>query len=254
MKRIIIRILIAVFAVVFLVSAGMLIKHYADDRNQTEEFTKLSDFVREYPNTLDETPDETDEPSRLMAYRELYEQNNDLAGWLRIEGTSIDYPVMHTPSDSEYYLKRDFNKAYSSHGTPFLDAACDPEKPSTVLTIYGHHIKNGKMFGALKEYESQKYYEQHFAIQFDTLNEIGDYEIVAVFKSQVYTTDPNVFQYYLYTDFEDEEPFDAFMARVNELRLYDTGKTAGYGDRLLMLSTCEYSRTNGRLVILARKI
>jgi len=67
-------------------------------------------------------------------------------------------------------------------------------------------------------------------------------------------SNPNVFQYYLYTDFEDEEQFDAFMARVNELSLYDTGKTAGYGDRLLLLSTCEYSRTNGRLVILARKI
>jgi len=115
-------------------------------------------------------------------------------------------------------------------------------------------MKSGAMFAGLLDYVSEDFYQQHTIIQFDTLDEIGEYEIVAVFKSQVYTTDPGVFQYYLFTKADNEETYDEFVSKIKELSLYDTGVSAGYGDKLITLSTCEYSKQNGRMVIVAKKI
>ena len=107
------------------------------------------------------------------------------------------------------------------------------------------------MFGALEDYKSQSFYEEHKTIQFDTLTEQAEYEIIAVFKTVAYSAQG--YRYYDFVDAENEEEFDAFVGKCKELALYDTGVTAEYGDRLITLSTCEYSRTNGRLVIVAKK-
>ena len=120
------------------------------------------------------------------------------------------------------------------------------------LVIYGHHIKGGKMFGALENYKSKSFYEEHKTIQFDTLTEQAEYEIVAVFKTVAYSSEG--FRYYDFVDAEDEKAFDEYVSKCKELALYDTGVTAEYGDRLITLSTCEYSAQNGRLVVVAKKI
>ncbi|MEE0557654.1 MAG: class B sortase, partial [Blautia wexlerae] len=118
--------------------------------------------------------------------------------------------------------------------------------------IYGHHIKGGKMFGALEDYKSKSFYEEHKNIQFDTLTEQAEYEIVAVFKTVAYSSEG--FRYYDFVDAENEEDFNSYIGKCKELALYDTGVTAGYGDRLITLSTCEYSAQNGRLVVVAKKV
>jgi sortase B len=120
------------------------------------------------------------------------------------------------------------------------------------LVIYGHHIKGGKMFGALEDYKSKSFYEEHKNIQFDTLTEQAEYEIVAVFKTVAYSSEG--FRYYDFVDAENEEDFNSYIGKCKELALYDTGVTAGYGDRLITLSTCEYSAQNGRLVVVAKKV
>ena len=120
------------------------------------------------------------------------------------------------------------------------------------LVIYGHHIKGGKMFGALEDYKSKSFYEEHKNIQFDTLTEQAEYEIVAVFKTVAYSSEG--FRYYDFVDAENEEDFNSYVGKCKELALYDTGVTAEYGDRLITFSTCEYSAQNGRLVVVAKKV
>lgn len=122
---------------------------------------------------------------------------------------------------------------------------------SNNLVIYGHHIKGGKMFGALEDYKSKSFYEKNKNIQFDTLTEQAEYEIVAVFKTVAYSSEG--FRYYDFVDAENEEEFNSYVGKCKELALYDTGATAEYGDRLITISTCEYSAQNGRLVVVEKR-
>ena len=187
----------------------------------------------------------------LAHYKELYLQNEHLVGWLSIAGTTINYPVMQTVDSPNYYLKRNFEKEYSDLGTPYIQENCNIAE-SDNLVIYGHHIKDGKMFGALNDYKSKSFYEEHKTIQFDTLTEQAEYEIVAVFKTVAYSSEG--FRYYDFVNAENAEAFDEYIAKCKELALYDTGVSAEYGDRLITLSTCEYSAQNGRLVVVAKKV
>lgn len=191
------------------------------------------------------------DPNR-QNYQELADMNSDFFGWIKIDDTVIDYPVMHTPNDPEYYLHTDFDGDYSDSGCLFMDAEC--YEGGNHYLIYGHHMINGSMFGSLPEYEDYDYYTDHKIVHFDTLNSIGDYEICAVFMSQVYDDYDDVFKYYEYKNLDDEYTFDTYVANVKALSLYDTGITPVYGDQLITLSTCNYHTSDGRFVVVARKI
>lgn len=191
-------------------------------------------------------------PAILPIYQELFDQNNDLAGWLVIEDTVIDYPVMQC-GDNDFYLHHDFAKKESKHGELFIKAGCPLAGESVNILIYGHHMRDGSMFGTLKKYESRKFYEEHPYIQFDTLYEQYTYEIIAAFRSQVYEDSRDVFKYYQYYGELGEEDFLEFYQNIKDMSLYDTGVDAVYGDALLMLSTCAYHVENGRFVIVAKR-
>lgn len=227
--------------------------HYAHESEQEEVFEKIAEVVEQAQTGESETVDVllTEEETVLAEYGELYLQNTDMVGWLSIAGTNINYPVMQTPNNPNYYLKHNFEKEYSDLGTPYVQENCDL-LTSDNLVIYGHHIKGQKMFGALENYKSKDFYEEHKTVCFDTLTKRGEYEIVAVFKTVAYSSAG--FRYYDFVDTEDENAFNAYIAKCKELALYDTGVTAEYGDRLITLSTCEYSAQNGRLVVVAKKV
>ena len=227
--------------------------HYADEAEQTEAFENIAEIVEQAQAEDGNAPEVplTEEENILTEYGELYLKNTDMVGWLSIAGTTLNYPVMQTPNEPNYYLKRNFEKEYSDLGTPYIQENCDLTS-SDNLVIYGHHIKGGKMFGALEDYKSKSFYEEHKNIQFDTLTEQEEYEIVAVFKTVAYSSEG--FRYYDFVDAENEEDFNSYVGKCKELALYDTGVTAEYGDRLITLSTCEYSAQNGRLVVVAKLI
>lgn len=193
----------------------------------------------------------TDDPV-LLAYRETALTQPDLAGWLRIDGTVIDYPVMRSINEAERYLHRDFEGKYSRAGTLFMMPVSDPAVPNENIIIYGHHMKNGSMFGALPVYETLAGYEAQPYIHFDTLYEQGIYQIIAVFRTSVGA--PDEFRYYEYEWLDDEAAFSAYIEGVMANRIYDTGESAVYGDRLLTLSTCDYQEPDGRLVVVAKKV
>lgn len=195
---------------------------------------------------------------RLPQYQALYEQNTDFMGWLTIVGTRIDYPVMYTPYDEEYYLYRDFEKQENENGTLFIDTDSqvgnETQQASTNIIIHGHHMKSGEMFGELDLFQNPDYYEEHKVIKFDTLYEEREYEVISVFLSQVYKKSEDVFKYYKFFEAEDEEAFNTFYNNIKALALYDTGVDAVYGDEFITLSTCAYHVENGRLVVVAKRI
>lgn len=197
------------------------------------------------------TQPEPTEPVMLAKYAPLYEQNDDLFGWLRIDGTVIDYPVMHTPGDPEKYLHANFNHEYSYGGIPFVDAACTADSDN--LLIYGHNMRDGSMFNSLMKYQEKTYWQAHPTILFDTLYAQGEYEILAVFYDRVYYQYETCFKFYQFIDAADEADFNDAIANFKAKALYDTGITATYGDKLITLVTCAYHVENGRFVVVARK-
>ncbi|MDL2225029.1 class B sortase [Eubacteriales bacterium OttesenSCG-928-M02] len=238
-----------------LLSGFMIWQHYSKEKQYMDEFDSLAELVQkaqdgERLNTI-EVPFNEDE-NVLPDYSALYQQNYDFVGWLSIEGTNINYPVMQTPDRPNYYLKRNFEKKPSRHGVPFAAEHCDVFAPSDNIIIYGHHIKDGKMFGALMDYSSREFYEQHRIIRFDTMLEHAEYEIVAVFRTVAYSE--NGFPFFHFTNANGKEDFDAYIAECKRLALYETKVRAEYGDKLITLSTCEYSALNGRLMIVAKRI
>ena len=181
----------------------------------------------------------------------LHRENPDCIGWIQIEGTVIDYPVMYRPSEENYYLHRDFYGEYSANGCLFLSELCNP-KTSDNLIIYGHHMNSGKMFAALDQYKDSAFYLEHLLISYNTLQGSETYQVFAVFCTPVYTG--NDFPYYTFTKAEDAAEYQEYIKEVKKRALYNTGISAVYGDKLLTLSTCEYSQANGRVVVMAKKV
>lgn len=226
--------------------------HYTQVDEQEEVFDSLAEVVENAPAEEEQTDTPVSEGEDVLAkYQELYLQNEDMVGWISIDGTNINYPVMQSRNNPNFYLKHSFEKEYSDLGVPYIQENCDI-LTSDNLIIYGHHIKGQKMFGALENYKDKGFYEEHKTIQFDTLTEQGEYEIVAVFKTVAYSAEG--YRYYDFVDAENEDEFNAYIEKCKELALYDTGVTAEYGDRLITLSTCEYSAQNGRLVVVAKRM
>lgn len=205
------------------------------------------------PNLTSEEID-IDDLEVLEEYQILTQKNKTLIGWIKIDDTYIDYPVMQA-ADNEYYLSYNFNQEKDNNGSIFLDYQSDFVNRDTNLILYGHNMKSGKMFGSLKNYQDEEYYQEHSTIQFDTIYEKGVYEIMYVFHGQVYTEQDIAFKYYQFFNASTEVEFNSYMDSMREISLYDTGVKATYGDQLLTLSTCD---TGGdystRFVVVAKRI
>lgn len=262
-------VLTGLFAAAFLLSSCMVFKILRDAKTEKQTFDRLAEMIDTIPSELQNQKNkesaaplpesgagwETEpvEEAKASPYASLKESNPDFFGWISIEDTVINYPVMYTPQDPEYYLHRDFDGASSQSGVPFLAASCY-EGCGNYL-IYGHHMKNGSMFASLVSYAKREYWETHPIIRFDTMDDSGEYEVVGAFYSQVYGQEAqNVFRYYDYTDISQRDAFEAYVQQVKDAVLYDTGVNVQYGDQLLTLSTCSYHTDDGRFVVVARKV
>lgn len=254
------------FTALFLFSGIMAMRQYKDTKQSAEAFNAVADLVKPAPTPVPSSvedatgEDGTDTPASYEPAQELtaydkyaavYEQNSDFIGWISIEDTKINYPVMQTPGNKDFYLKHAFDKSYSEYGVPYMQENCKLGLSDNCV-IYGHHMQDGSMFADLCKFESEDFYKEHKTIYFDTLAGFGEYEIVCVFKTAAYAADG--FKYYCFVDAADAAEFNSFLSSCQSLALYDTGVSAEYGDKLITLSTCEYSRSNGRMVIVARLV
>lgn len=189
----------------------------------------------------------------LPEYGALYAQYPDLAGWLRIDGTQVDLPVMQA-ADNEVYLHSNMDGDEDVNGTLFLDYRADSQKPSTNLIIYGHNMRSGAMFGGLKQYLDEAYASEHAMIQFDTLYEKRTYQVIAVCLSEVGYQDEGQYKYYNFIEADSEREFNAFLENIRKCAVYDQTQDVTESDSLLTLSTCNNYVEDGRLFVVAKKI
>lgn len=173
---------------------------------------------------------------------------------------------MQCAEDENYYLSHDFYEEENKNGCLVLDNDSNAgigtteqeytngSVPSTNLIIHGHTMKSGQMFGGLKLYQDREYGMSHNIICFDSLYEKREYELIAVFYSQVYYQSEDVFKYYKFFQADTQEEFDDWYNNIKEMSLYDTGVTAEYGDEFITLSCCAYHVEDGRFVVVGKRI
>ena len=236
------NLVIAVLLLIALASGGWLLTYYLSLQNADAEFDHLAQSL------IDQS---TEAGPNLFDFTELQSQNSDIVGWLTIDGTKIDYPVMYTPGDPEYYLHKNFQRQYSVAGVPFIDGRCSLSPRSDNLMIHAHNMKDGSMFAGLLLYEDEAFWLDHPEILFHTPEETKVYHLVAAFRAELYQPGQD-FKYYTFINAASESEFDAYISGAKNASIYDTGIIARYGDQLLTLSTCAYHADNGRFVVLAR--
>lgn len=243
------RILFLIFFAVFVFSAAAVARYAANSYAQKRSYQHLVELAEQSAENETAQPVQPQEPTMLARYEALYRENNDLVGWIKIDGTNINYPVVQSKDAPNFYLKHDFEKNYTDYGCPYAQQNCDVQAPSDNVVLYGHNMKDGTMFCDLTNYKSESFWAQHRTIQFDTLTQKNEYTVIAAFKGEA----AELFAYNAFVDAATPEEFDAYVAAVKELALYDTGISATYGDKLITLSTCEYSFENGRMVVVAKR-
>lgn len=255
-----IRIALFAVALVCLIQIGQAYYFSLRHRAQQKELKKLSEAVppgeEDYKSKEEkgtENREQKEETAVLPKYAPLYEKNKDMVGWLFVEGTQIDYPVVRC-MDNAYYLHHNFYGEEDKYGCLFVKDIADIDTPGMNFIIYGHNMKDGAMFGELDLYQKEDFWKEHPLISFDTLYEERSYEIMAVFFSRVFEKDEDVFKYYEFYEAETPEEFKAFYENIKKLSLYDTKVEASYGDTFLTLSTCAYHVDDGRLVVVAKRL
>lgn len=267
MKRKVLSALLLLFIAVFVFSSFMVAKDMIRSHSEKKQNQQLVDEVNKrreelqtvHKDTLKD-PDDSDEHHDTPVYDEsgvlyhlasLYKMNGDMAGWIKVDGTSIDYPVMFTPYWPEKYLRMAFSGEYALSGTPFIDASWNENGNYTI--IYGHHMQDGTLFSDLVKYESPDFAREYPMIHYETLTEMRDYEVVIALNTQVNASaNESTFHYYTYNDLTDPEVIDEYFTLARKNAIYDTGVDVAPGDLFLVLSTCNYHVDNERFIVISR--
>ena len=181
MSRKIYIIIAMVFTVVLSVSTFFIIRNHIDSAKQNEVYDNLAEIVEDEPPKENEGVTFSEDKDYLAEYFELYRQNEDMVGWIKVEDTNINYPVVQSVNEPNFYLKHKFDKTYSAYGCPYVQENCDVQKPSDNIIIYGHHMNDGSMFTGLMKYRNKSFWEGHKTVTFDTLTDRHQYEVIAVF-------------------------------------------------------------------------
>lgn len=202
----------------------------------------------------------TDRAARLDRCRRSREANPDTIGWISIPGTEIDYPVMYTPEDPDFYLNHGFDQEPSAGGMIYLDAGDDcggrkAREPAEAeaakrsnFILYGHHMKNGTMFAGLEQYLDLEFLKEHRTIFFDTLAGTGEYAVFAVFTMTASEAEERLAPYLAA---ESKEQYGRLMEIAEAESIDKPEETPVWPQRLLTLMTCEYTQNEGRLFLMA---
>ena len=251
------QIIMIICAVVAIGSFGYLGFYNYQSTHSTEQANTLAEVKKNNNFTLHKsakvTLDEYELPDILEEYQSLYSLNQKMVGWIKIDGTKVDYPVLQTVNN-DYYLNHNFDQEEDRNGSIFMDKECSIVPRSQNLILYGHNMKSGKMFGTLNKYKDEEFYKKHPQIQFDTIYEKGTYDIMYVFSEVVHDEMEITFKYYQFINANSKVEYESYMNDMKEMSIYDTGINSVYGDALITLSTCDYSQGAERFVIVAKRV
>ena len=260
-----------------IIAGTVILKQFLDDRYLQNTLNELRDDAESRdtvsptlqpvssaspgptPTAEPSTPEPTASPDPTPVlvenpYLDSFLANEDMAAWLQIPDTIIDYPVMWTPRDENYYIKRGFDGLRNQNGCLILDTDSCLDPLTTNQIIHGHNMRSGAMFGTLDRYKDEDYFKEHKSIILYTKQCQRNYEVIAVFRSQVYKKTDTVFKFYKFFQADTEEEFNEFYDNIKAMSLYDTGVTAEFGDHFLTLSTCSYHVDYGRFVVVAKEV
>jgi len=242
--------LLVFFGIVFAGSGFMLSRELIQSKKEKDAFERMNAQLHSAIENA-EAEEKSLEELTLEHYAQLKQQNEHFVGWISIPGTSLDYPVVHTPQDIEYYLRRAFDGSYAVSGTPFLGEGCDIN--STNVLIYGHRMNNDTMFTSLLDYAKKDYWENHKEIRFDTVDKLQTYEVFAAFYIDIpFENDDSAFHWYNYSGDIQGETFAEYVNQVKAHAYYDTGIEVAEGDKLITLTTCAYNDETQRFVVVAK--
>ncbi len=252
-----------------LLSIGMILKVYIYGEQEQAAFDELKANVTEVSGEMNETGRaapfqqvESEEVHGILLqqahdrqytdYYAIYKQNPDFAAWLIIPNTKIDYPVMYTPQEPEYYLHRAFDGSSSQSGTPFIGESGTLD--SDFFIIYGHNMKNDTMFGTLDSYVYSEFQTENPSFVLTTITEQRRYEVFAAVETRVlYQEESGYRPFFKAGTLTDAEHLE-LITWLKENALYDIDVTPAYGEQILLLVTCSYHTENGRFLVAARRI
>lgn len=266
MKNIVQKSILIVAVLVFLVSAGYLISFYFQAESNKKMTAGLAEMYGEGPSkeALKKLEESGGYPSDYQKkFISLYAINSDVAGWLQIKDTQVNYPVVQY-TDNDYYLRRDFYRNNNKHGIPWLEAGDSLNPPSDNYVIYGHNMTDGQMFGELMKYkpsgEGLEFLKKHPIVSFSDVYRDNDYKIISVFITNAKKAYGEIFYYNTMLNLQDDNDFNAFVDGVRSRSYYTSDVDVQKGDRFLTLSTCSYEfgavsdNADVRTVIVARRV
>ena len=233
---------IAVYAGYNIIKIQSEYKKGADTYKEIDKYTIEQTVARSSDNT-EETVEATEEekPYPKVDFAGLKAVNGDVIGWIYVPDTEINYPIVHT-TDNEYYLDHMVDRTENPAGAIFLDTRNPSDLSDLHSIIYGHHMKNGSMFAALKGYKKQNFFDEHkngYLITEDAVYRID------FFAGHVANVEENAWQ----LDFSDGTEFDNWIKSLKEVSAFKSDVNPEYGDKVFTLSTCSYEFDDARFVL-----
>ncbi len=241
-----------------LVVSGIFAVEIYAEKKSSDNMKKVQDMASVTVSKTGAALAESKDPEKsdnlvTLKMEYLVKKNNDLRGWLKIQGTVIDYPIMYREDDNDYYLQHDFFGNSDRNGLLVLDKRCNGDLDDNHLLIHGHNMKSGAIFGTLKYFKDEDYMRKHQAFELDTKDEQRFYEVIAVVDTTA-NGEKSGFYYGDYIDLDDKDVFNSYVANLKDRSMHRIAATATYGDELLTLSTCDYTMKNGRLLVVAKRV
>ena len=245
MSKTIMRIITVLLFCVMIFSGVMIVREKLRAQREIDEFDE-TDAATDIDTTVESAPETEPAPIFKRNLQPVFDQNPDCVGWVCIENTTVDYPVMFTPDSPQKYLRKSFSGSYSISGTPFLNDNGGLDFDN--LIIYGHNMKNGTMFSDIVGYVEPAYRDANPIVEFETAAGLKCYEVFAVLQVK------NVDSWYGFTNAENAEVFDSLVTDIKGRAMYDTGITPEYDQQLLTLSTCYGPKSDDRLIVIAAEV
>ena len=248
------KILLGMLGALVIALIGIIVWFFVDLDKPEEESSVVVEESSESSVIVEESSEIVEQPQMLPDMAELYAKNPDIIGWVTIEDTHIDYPIMYTPDDEEKYIDTNFEGEKDKRGVPFMDKDCKIDPESDNLIIYGHNMESGEMFADLFGYEKEEFWKEHPIVKVKTLYEERTYEVIGAFRDHVYYNYEDVFKFYQFIDYEKQEELDEAINYYIDNTPYDMEVESEMGDRFITLVTCAYHEEDGRYVVVARDI
>ena len=249
------------FSAVFMFSGYQLINNMAKNKAAADAYQELRTELQssqgsvvptarvepaEEAKPLPELPSEPSQPVVSMDFSGLQEINPEIVGWIKGEGTGIDYPVMQADNNS-YYLTHLYNGEYNNNGSIFMDYRNSGDFSDKNTVLYGHHMRNGNMFGDLEQYKDQEFFNAHPVMMLYTPG--GDYLIELISG----TVEDGTYEFVRF-DLENNDSFLNYMEGLRSRSTFISDVEVQIDDQIIALCTCTYEWNNARYMVIGKLV